>query len=94
MNRNKDDVSYKLAFHTEGSGTADPMMIEGMAKGGMATTLKVADEVTFSNPTRGSGTLDIVSSPAMVDVATTMVNTMDQSTDTVVLHLGKRDTNQ
>ena len=94
VNRNKDDVSYKLAFHTEGSGTADPMMIEGMAKGGMATTLKVADEVTFSNPTRGSGTLDIVSSPAMVDVATTMVNTMDQSTDTVVLHLGKRDTNQ
>ena len=68
-------------------------MIEGMAKGGMATVIKVADEVTFTNPTRGSGMLDIVSTPAMVDVATTMVNSMDQSTDTVVLHLGNRDAN-
>ena len=54
---------------------------------------KIADEVTFTSPTRGSGTLDIVSSPSMVDVATTMMNEADQSTDTVVLHLGNRDDN-
>ncbi len=59
----------------------------------MATVIKVADEVTFTSPTRGSGTLDIVSTSGMVDVATTMVNETDQSTDTVVLHLGNRDDN-
>ena len=83
VNRNKQGVSYTLTFHTEGSGTADPGMLEGMAKGGMATVIKVADEVTFTSPTRGSGMLDIVSTPGMVDVATTMVNVADQSTDTV-----------
>ena len=93
VNRNKDDVAYTLTLHTEGDGTADPMIVEGMAMGGGTTTLKVADEVTFTSPTRGAGTLDIVSSPAKVDVATTMVNQGDQSTDTVVLHLGKRDMN-
>ncbi len=61
--------------------------------GGGTTTLKIADEVTFTSPIRASGTLDIVSTSAMVDVATTMVNEADQSTDTVVLHLGNRDDN-
>lgn len=93
VNRNKQDVSYRLMFHTEGDGTADPMYVDGMAMGGMTTVMKVADIVTLMNPTRASATLDIVSSPRMVDVSTTMVNKMDQSTDTVVLHLGKRDTN-
>ncbi len=93
VNRNQDDVAYTLMFQTEGDGTADPMIVEGMAMGGGTTTLKVADEVTFTSPTRGAGTLDIVSHPTMVDVATTMVNMTDQSTDTVVLHLGNRDMN-
>ena len=92
-NRNPDDVAFTLMFHTEGSGTADPMMVEGMAMGGGTTTLKVADLVTFTSPTRAAATLDIVSHSTMVDVATTMVNQGDQSTDTVVLHLGKRDMN-
>lgn len=92
-NRNKQDVSYMLTFQTEGDGTADPMYIEGMAMGEMNTVIKVAEHVTFMNPTRASGTLDIVSTPTMVDVATTMVNKMDESTDTVVLHLGQRDAN-
>ena len=93
VNRNKADVAYKLTFHTEGDGTADPMYVEGMAMGSMTTVMKVADIVTLMNPTRASATLDIVSSPRMVDVSTTMVNKMDQSTDTVALHLGKRDMN-
>ncbi len=93
VNRNKDDVFYKLTLHTEGDGTADPAMVEGMAMGDGTTVLKVADEVTFTSPTRGSGTLDIVSTSGMVDVATTMVNQMDQSTDAVVLRLGNRDDN-
>ncbi len=93
VNRNKQDVAYTLTFHTEGDGTADPGMVEGMLDGGQTTVIKVADEVTFTSPTRGSGTLDIVSTSAMVDVATTMVNETDQSTNTVVLHLGNRDDN-
>ena len=93
VNRNKADVSYRLMFHTEGEGTADPMYVEGMAMGSATTVMKVADIVTLMNPTRAAATLDIVSSPKMVDVSTTMVNKMDQSTDTVILHLGKRDAN-
>ncbi len=93
VNRNPDAVAYTQSFHTEGDGTADPKMVEGMAMGGGTTTLKVADEVTFTSPTRASATLDIVSHPTMVDVATTMVNQGDQSTDTVVLHVGNRDMN-
>ena len=94
VNRNKADVGYTLRFHMEGSmGTVDPMEVEGVAMAGVTTVVKVADVVTFTNPTRGSGTLEIVSNPRMVDVATTMINKMDQSSDTVILHLGKRDLN-
>ena len=85
VNRNKQDVAYTLRFHTEGSGTADPMMVEGMAAGSGTTIIKIADVVTLMNPTRASGTLEIVSNPSRVSVATTMVNKMDMSTDTVVL---------
>lgn len=94
LNRNKQDVSYRLTFHTEAEGVADPMYHEGMLAGGASSVIKVADVVTFSDGrTRGSGTLDIVSSPKMVDVATTQLNISTGGTDTVVLHLGKRDEN-
>ena len=88
VNRSKVDAAYTLKFQTEGDGTADPAEVTGMAMGGTATTLKVADIVTLANPTRASGTLTLVAHPSMIDVATTMVNKMDQSTDTVVLHQG------
>ncbi len=89
--RNKAPVEYTIMFHTEGDGTADPMMHTGMAGGEMTTVVKMEDITTLENPTRASATVNIVSHPSNVDVATTMVNKMDQSTDTVVLHRGRHD---
>ncbi len=91
VNRNSMDVEFTLTFHAEGDGTADPMWYDGMAARGTSTVLKVADIVTLENPTRASATLSVVSTPAMIDVATTMVNKMDQSTDTVIVHLGRHN---
>ena len=95
VNRNKVDVSYALTFHAEGDGEIDTMstddvtcmdhVCEGMAMGSGATVLKVADVATFMNPTRASATLTVASDQGFIDVATTQVNKMDQSTDTVVL---------
>ena len=86
VNRNKVDVSYSITFRTEGDGTLmgdNPH--SGMAMGSQATVLKVADLVTLTNPTRGSATVTVAAKPSTIDVATTMVNKMDQATDTVVL---------
>ena len=91
VNRNKADVEYAVMFHTEGDGTADPMMHSGMLMGGETTVLKVDELTTLEMPTRAAATLTVVSHPRNVDVATTMVNKMDQSTDTVVLHRGLHD---
>ncbi len=93
VSRNKADVEYMVTFNTEGDGTADPMMHSGMLAAGATTVLKMDELTTLENPTRASATLTIVSHPRNVDVATTMVNKMDQATDTVVLHRGLHDTN-
>ena len=95
VNRNKVDVSYALTFHAEGDGEIDTMstddvtcmdkVCEGMAMGGGATVFKIADVATFTGPTRASATLTVASDQRWIDVATTQVNKMDQSTDTVVL---------
>ena len=86
VNRNKVDVSYALTFRAEGDGMIDgDNPHEGMAAGGQATVLKVADLVTLTGPTRASATLTVAATSGSIDVATTMVNKMDQSTDTVVL---------
>ncbi|MYD94534.1 MAG: hypothetical protein F4Y02_12765 [Chloroflexi bacterium] len=95
VNRNKVNVSYALTFHAEDDGEIDTMstddvtcmdhVCEGMAMGGGATVFKVADIATFTGPTRASATLTVASDERWIDVATTMINKMDQSTDTVVL---------
>ena len=86
VNRNKVDVSYALTFRAEGDGEIDGMNPrEGMLMGDQVTVLKVADLVTLTNPTRASATLTVAAKKGTIDVATTMVNKMDQSTDTVVL---------
>ena len=86
VNRNKVDVRYALTFRSEGDGEImgdNPH--EGMAMADQATVIKVADLVTLSNPTRAAATLTVAAKSSSIDVATTMVNKMDQSTDTVVL---------
>ncbi len=86
VNRNKVDVGYSLTFRSEGDGMIDgDNPYEGMALADQATVLKVADLVTLTGPTRASATLTVASESIFIDVATTMVNKMDQSTDTVVL---------
>jgi hypothetical protein len=86
VNRNKVDVGYAITFHVEGDGELmgdNPH--EGVAMADQATVLKVADLVTLTDPTRAAATLTVAAQPSTIDVATTMVNKMDQSTDTVVL---------
>ncbi|MYE81927.1 MAG: hypothetical protein F4X36_08810 [Gammaproteobacteria bacterium] len=91
VNRNKTDVEYAVMFNTEEGGTADPMMHSGMLMGGQTMVLKMDELTTLENPTRASATLTVVSHPRNVDVATTIVNKMDEATDTVVLHRGLHD---
>ena len=91
VSRNKEDVEYTIMFHAEGETGADPMMHTDMLPGGATTVLKISDLTTLESPPRGSATLTVVSHPRNVDVATTMVNKMDQATDTVVLHRGLHD---
>ena len=86
VNRNKADVGFTLAFRAEGDGMIEgDNPYEGMANGGTTTVLKVADLVTLTNPTRASATMTLLAAPGTVDVATTLVNKGDGSTDTVVL---------
>ena len=86
VNRNKVDVGYSLSFHVEGDGMIDgDNPHEGMAMAEQATVIKVADLVTLTDPTRAAATLTVAAKDGTIDVATTMVNKMDQSTDTVVL---------
>lgn len=87
VNRNKVDVSYSIAFRTEGDGTlTGDNPYTGMAMGGQNTVVKVADLVTFGGgKTRGSATVTVAAKSSTIDVATTLVSKMDQSTDTVVL---------
>ncbi len=86
-------MAYTLTLHTEGDGTADPTTVEGIGDGRRDDDPQGGRRGDLPSPPRASATLDIVSSPTMVDVATTMVNQADQSTDTVVLHIGNRDKN-
>ena len=86
VNRNKVDVGYSIAFHVEGDGDLEgDNPHRGTAMADQATVVRVADIVTLTDPTRAAATLTVAAQPATIDVATTMVNKMDQSTDTVVL---------
>ena len=86
VNRNAWDVAYMLSVRHGRAGRADPLVVEGIATGGRVTTVKLAEVVTLEDPTWGSATLTVASNPAKVDVAVVLVNKVDQSTDTVVLH--------
>ena len=90
VNRNNTGVAYRLTFRPGQGGTADPASVEGLAVPGV-TTFKLPEVTTLSGVAWASATLRIVSSPRMVDIATTIVNRGDQSTDTTVYHSGKRD---
>ncbi len=91
VNRHRRAVPYVLTVHPEEGGTAEPPVIEGMVQGPGPTTIRIADVTALSGTQRASATLEIVSLPDRIDVATTLVNKADGSTDTVILHRGASD---
>ena len=84
VNRGNVPADYELMFTTEDAVTATPgHMAEGTVPANATMVIKVADAVTLEGGTRTSATLAVVAPETLVDVATTIVNKMDQSTDTV-----------
>ena len=98
MNRGKSDVHFSVEFQTEeenGDGEAimvtseNPatMLVTGgmlVAGGGQTTVMRMRDLVTIENSDRASATVVLQAGASSVDVATTIVNTNDGSTDTIV----------
>ncbi|MYE81926.1 MAG: hypothetical protein F4X36_08805 [Gammaproteobacteria bacterium] len=91
VNRHRRQVAYVLHLHPHGGGTAEPPMITGRAAGRGPTTIDLSEIVTLTGTEQASGTLALVSFPDKLDVTTTLRNTLDGSTDTVVLHRGFDD---
>ena len=84
VNRGNVPADYELMFTTEDDVTATPgHMAEGTVPANATMVIKVADAVTLEGGTRTAATLAVVAPETLVDVATTIVNKMDQSTDTV-----------
>ena len=83
MNRNATEVDFRLTLQPGKGGTAEPREITGTAAPGV-TTLRLADVTRVTGTQWVSATLQVVSNPRLVDVATVTVNRGDQSTDTVV----------
>jgi len=84
VNRGNVPADYELMFTTEDAVTATPgHMAEGTVPANATMVIKVADAVTLEGGTRTAATLAVVAPETLVDVATTIVNKMDQSTDTV-----------
>ena len=88
VNRNKDRVAYTIEYTDEEGNTSTPRpgQAGGFVSGDQATSMKVADmvEIIGTKGSRTSATLTLESIPEMIDVATTLINVMEGTTDTVV----------
>ena len=83
-NRGTAPISYEMSFATENGVTATPGdRASGMLQPGV-TTIPAADLVTLSGGGRTAATIEAVTSPSSLGVATVLVNREDGSTDTVV----------
>ena len=82
-NRSSREVTYNVMFHTEDGITADTT---AMASGDLAAntvkTMRVQEMVTITGGARTSATVTSDAAKGMLDVATTLVNRTDGSTDT------------
>ena len=91
VNRHRRMVAYVLHVHPHDGGAAEPSLVTGRAAGRGPTAVNLSEAVTLSGTGTASGTLALVSFPDKLDIATTLRNTRDGSTDTVVLHRGFQD---
>ncbi len=91
VNRHRRKVAYVLHVHPYGGGMAEPSLIAGRAAGRGPTSIDLSGLMTLTGTQHASGTLALVSFPDKLDITTTLRNTLDGSTDTVVLHRGLQD---
>ena len=87
VNRGKLPATYSVGDFVTESGTTAMAghMAEGSIMGGEAKVIQVRDVVSFGDggTTRTAATLTMSAPKGAVSVATTLVNRMDRSTDTV-----------
>ena len=84
VNRGSVAADYTLTFTTEDGTTATAgHMAEGMVAANSTMVIRVGDAVTLVGGSRTAATLAVVAPNTLVDVATTIVNLEDGSTDTV-----------
>ena len=90
VNRGPLLVDYKLQNIVTETGTmaSEGAMATGQIMPKSSKVIQVRDLVTFEagGTTRASATLTLTAKPSDISVATTLVNTMDRSTDTVEHH--------
>ena len=87
VNRGSLDANYSLTdIITEPGTMAEPgHMATGTVMAGDSMAIQVRELISFADggTTRAAATLSLTSNPGDVSVATTLVNKMDRSTDTV-----------
>ena len=84
VNRSGVEADYELTFTTEAGTEATPgHMAEGKVAAGSTLVIPIGNAVTMTGRSRTSATLAVVAPNHLVDVATTVVNIEDGSTDTI-----------
>lgn len=82
-NRNNREVSYTLTFVTESGVTVSPRSITDTLGAGELRTLRVQDLVEITGGSRMAATVSSDAAAGTLDVASTIVNVEDRSTDTI-----------
>jgi hypothetical protein len=87
VNRSSKPAPYSISFTTEAGVTATPgAKATGVLAANSTTSLKAVDVVTITGPvSRTAATVNVTAQKANIDAATTLVNTVTKSTDTVKL---------
>ncbi len=86
-NKGSRDADYQVEFRTENGVTATAgTYASGTLPAGEVMVIKMTDLVDLEGGTRAAGEITINAPSSTITVATTQVNIMDRSTDTVVLH--------
>ena len=84
VNRGKVSADYEFTFTLEDGVTATAgHMASGTVAANSTMVLRAADVVTLTGGSRAAATLTVVAPTSALDVATTIVNKSDGSTDTV-----------
>lgn len=84
-------VDYTVTAHAAEGGRVRPADIGGTLPARAATTIRISDRFRLIDTALASATLTVEAPARFLDVAMTIVNRSDGSTDTVLLHQSKRD---